>query len=112
MNIGYILSELRQQHKMSQKELAEKLGVSQAYVGQWENGTRTIPTEKVVELSEIYGVSTDYILNRPMKGAKGIDLKELLRNQNSMSYNGKELSEHDINTLSRVIGAYLEGDED
>ena len=56
------LCRLRKKSKLSQKELADKLGVSKSTVSYWENGD-TIPDAKAIySLSRIYGVPTDYIL--------------------------------------------------
>ena len=53
MILGYRLRELRKENKMSQEQLAEKLGVSRQSVSLWETG-KTQPTlEIVAELAEI-----------------------------------------------------------
>lgn len=55
------LIELRKNSKLSQKELAERIGVSKSTVSLWENGD-TIPDAKAIyRLSRVYGVPTDYI---------------------------------------------------
>lgn len=61
-----ILSEkimtLRKQNGWSQEELADKLGISRQSVSKWES-TASIPDlDKIIKLSEIFGVSTDYLL--------------------------------------------------
>lgn len=56
------LINLRKKAGMSQEELADKLGVSRQSVSKWE-GAQSIPDiSKVIELSNIFGVSTDYLL--------------------------------------------------
>ena len=45
-----------------QKNLAEYLNCSQVAYSRYELGTRDIPTEVLIALSEFYNVSTDYIL--------------------------------------------------
>lgn len=47
---------------MSQEELAEKLGVSRQSVSKWELGAAIPETDKIVLMSEIFGVSCDYLL--------------------------------------------------
>lgn len=108
MNTGQRIASLRQSRKLSQKDLSQILGVSQAYVGQWENGTRVVPTEKVIALAEFFNVSTDYLLGTVSNHDK-IDLKELLQ-ASSMSFGGKEISEENLKALTRVISAFLEED--
>ncbi|MDE6785294.1 MAG: helix-turn-helix domain-containing protein, partial [Ruminococcus sp.] len=54
--------ELRKKAGMSQDELAEKVNVSRQSVSKWE-GAQSIPDlSKILKLSEIFGVSTDYLL--------------------------------------------------
>ena len=53
---------LREDHDMTQKQLSELLHCSQQVYSNYELGQRDIPTDVLIKLSEIYGVSTDYIL--------------------------------------------------
>lgn len=53
---------LRKKSGMSQEELAEKMNVSRQAVSKWE-GAQSIPDlDKILQLSELYGVTTDYLL--------------------------------------------------
>lgn len=62
MLLGERLYELRTKNNMSQGALAEKLDVSRQTVSKWENNLSVPETEKILQLSEIFSVSTDYIL--------------------------------------------------
>ena len=54
--------DLRKKNGWSQEELAEKLGVSRQAVSKWE-GAQSVPDmARVLQLSELFGVSTDYLL--------------------------------------------------
>ena len=54
--------ENRKKNGWSQEELAEKLGVSRQSVSKWE-GAQSIPDMgRIIQLSELFGVSTDYLL--------------------------------------------------
>ena len=54
--------DLRKKAGWSQEELADKLGVSRQSVSKWE-GAQSIPDmNKILQLSELFGVSTDYLL--------------------------------------------------
>lgn len=53
---------LRTQKEMSQSGLAKVLGISRASVNAWEMGISVPSTQYIIELSEIFGVSTDYLL--------------------------------------------------
>lgn len=53
---------LRKRNGWSQEELAEKMKVSRQAVSKWE-GAQTIPDlEKILQLGELFGVTTDYLL--------------------------------------------------
>jgi transcriptional regulator with XRE-family HTH domain len=56
------ISELRRANQMSQEELAEKMDVSRQSVSKWESGNSIPDLNKIIKLSEIFGVSTDYLL--------------------------------------------------
>ena len=53
---------LRKQHNLSQEALSEKLGVSRQSVSKWETGEATPEVSKLLSLSELFGVTTDYLL--------------------------------------------------
>ena len=53
---------LRKKNGWSQEELANKMSVSRQAVSKWE-GAQTIPDlEKILQLSTLFGVTTDYLL--------------------------------------------------
>jgi len=54
--------DLRKKNGWSQEELAEKLGVSRQAVSKWE-GAQSVPDlEKILQMSRIFGVTTDYLV--------------------------------------------------
>ncbi|MGN1213189.1 MAG: helix-turn-helix domain-containing protein [Christensenellales bacterium] len=53
---------LRKQAKISQKELAEKIGVTQRSIGFWETGVNEPKASYIVALAKYFGVSADYLL--------------------------------------------------
>ena len=53
---------LRKQHGMSQEQLAEKLAVSRQSVSKWEQGLSIPDLDKIIKMSSLFGVSTDYLL--------------------------------------------------
>ncbi len=70
-----ILSEklltLRTRAGLSQEELAEKLNVSRQSVSKWESGSSIPGIDKILEISKIYGISTDYLLKDEMEELPG-----------------------------------------
>ena len=56
------LKELRQEKKLSQKQLAENIGVHYRTLQNWENGESQIKPEKAQQLADFFGVSVGYLL--------------------------------------------------
>ena len=56
------LRELREDHDLKQKDLAEYLHIRQNTYSQYENGQRQVPLEVLIALAKYYRTSTDYIL--------------------------------------------------
>lgn len=56
---------LREKGGMTQADLARKLGVTRSGVNAWEMGITTPSTQYVVELSLLFKVSTDFLLDMP-----------------------------------------------
>ena len=63
MMLGEKIHQLRKGRGMSQEELAGQLTVSRQAISKWELGESIPDTENVVQLSRIFGVSTDFLLN-------------------------------------------------
>jgi transcriptional regulator with XRE-family HTH domain len=62
MILGDKIAKLRKENSWSQEELAEKMNVSRQAVSKWE-GAQTVPDlEKILQLAELFGVTTDYLL--------------------------------------------------
>ena len=66
MNIADRIQYLRKTKGMSQEELADQIGVSRQAVSKWESEQSTPELGKIVIMSDLFEVTTDYIL-------KGID---------------------------------------
>jgi transcriptional regulator with XRE-family HTH domain len=62
--LGERIKELRKKHKMSRKELGERLGVSVSAIGMYEQGNREPDSAKLEMLCEIFGVTIDYLIGR------------------------------------------------
>lgn len=62
MNFAEKLCILRNQSGYSQEQLAEKMGVSRQAVSKWESGVTLPETEKIILLSDLFDVSTDFLL--------------------------------------------------
>lgn len=77
---------LREENKLTQADLAKKLGITRSGVNAWEMGISVPSTQYVVELANLFKVSTDYLL--------GI--------KSTVSINAEGLSEDDIRLLNTI----------
>lgn len=58
------LRSLREQHKISQKDFAEILGVSNVVLSRYENGERKPDYDMLIKIAEYFDVSVDYLLGK------------------------------------------------
>lgn len=63
-NFPVILSELRKEKGLSQKEAAMHLDISQALLSHYEKGIRECGQSFLLKVADFYGVTTDYLLGR------------------------------------------------
>ena len=56
------IRDLREDHDLTQKQMAKELNCSQQVYSNYELGQRDIPTDILIKLSNFYNVSVDYIL--------------------------------------------------
>lgn len=64
--MGYYkrIRDLREDHDLTQRQLAAKLGMTQTQYFRYEQGYRDIPSDVLIALADLYRTSTDYILGR------------------------------------------------
>ena len=62
--IGYYrrARDLREDHDLTQREIAAILGITQPQYFRYEQGYRDLPTDILIALAKLYETSTDYIL--------------------------------------------------
>lgn len=90
------IKHLREELNLSQAELAKRLGITRSSVNAWELGISVPSTQYIVELSELFKVSTDYLLcvdSTACVSVKGLSEEDVklvyslvshLRNKNNM----------------------------
>lgn len=61
------IRELREDHDMTQRQVAAYLNMAQPQYFRYEQGYRDIPTDMLIALADLYNTSTDYILGRTDK---------------------------------------------
>ena len=68
--------KFRKENGWSQEDFAEKLNVSRQAISRWENGTALPDAQNILQISEQFHVSTDYLLNEDYKSDRDIPVIE------------------------------------
>lgn len=76
--IGQFIKKIRQDNKLTQKELADKLGVTYQAVSKWENGKNVPDISIMKEISKMFNVDIDEILDGEKKTKKNSNLYGLI----------------------------------
>lgn len=84
MNLSTKIYELRKAKGMSQEKLAELVGVSRQSISKWESGETIPELERLVELSRIFEVTTDYLLKPDEMDELTIRTEKLEKRQNDL----------------------------
>ena len=78
MEFNRIITLLRKERGITQKQAAADLGISQAQLSHYEKGIRECGLEFVVQVADYYGVSCDYLLGRSAeRSGQTITVEEL-----------------------------------
>lgn len=64
MNISKRLRDLREDADLTQRDLAEMLGVPAQRVNEWEKGVHLPRLDALCQMADIFGVTLDYIAGR------------------------------------------------
>ena len=78
------IKQLRQNANMTQTEFAKKLGITRSSINAWEMGISVPSTQYVVELSNLFKVTTDYILG--IDKTNTINIDDLSEEQTKIIY--------------------------
>ena len=89
MSLGEKLKALRTAKKMSQKELAERIGIAKSVISFYESGDRFPSYDVLIKIARIFNVTTDYLLD--------------VERERTVNVSG--LSEEDIAAVTAVIDA-------
>ena len=101
-NFPNILKQLRVQASMTQKELAEKLHVSQNAVFNWENGKREPGLDMIEKIAKLFMVKPSYLLGYETEFIKPQNsLKYSLNNITLLKTNNQKL-ENVVRSFSRL----------
>ena len=98
-DIARVLTFLRKERNLSQKQAAQELGVSQALLSHYEKGIRQCGLDFVVKAAEYYHVSCDYLLGRT------VDREYTLTEQQQEHESKKQSAAQSVNR--RLLGSML-----
>ena len=82
MKLNEKIYQLRKQSAMSQDEVAEKINVSRQALSRWENGTAQPSADNIVEISKLFGVTTDFLLNNDYQNDEDIPVVKEVKKVN------------------------------
>lgn len=106
------LRSLREEKGYLQKFVADKIGVRSNTLSGYENGTRSPDPDMLIKLSELYNVTTDYLLGKSDNPNKTEEesFEEFINDPDLRRWH-KELpksDEEDLRRLKRIWEAYRE----
>ena len=84
MMIADKIKQLRTSRNMTQSDLAKKLNITRSSVNAWEMGLSTPSTAYLAELSQLFHVSTDYLLG--LSGNATLDISNLSEKEVKIVY--------------------------
>ena len=88
------IKRLREASHLTQTELAKKLNITRSSVNAWEMGISVPSTQSLVQLAQIFDMSTDYLL--------GLDVAFAIRTDG--------LSDNDIQLVHSIVQRLKNGD--
>ena len=109
------IKELAQKQGISLQKVAEDLGYSINYL--YTLKEKTPKSDRLQEIADYFNVSTDYLLGRTdnptiakddtIAGYTSDDLRKMA--ENAKTFDGKPLTEEDIDAIQNIIEIYLRG---
>ncbi|MDE5892106.1 MAG: helix-turn-helix transcriptional regulator, partial [Acetatifactor sp.] len=109
------IAYLRKQRDWSQEELADQLEISRQSVSKWESGASIPELDKIIGMSQIFGVSTDFLLkdeydtdviSKPGQSPEdvgGAASTDASSEENSYSGRGRSISLEEANTYLQTV---------
>lgn len=96
MTLGEKLKEIRKKFGLSQEQLAEIMNVSRQAITKWENDGGIPDVTNLQELSKVFGITVDYLLN----DENGLPALSMTKELDKNKYNGK------ISSYSIILKEY------
>ena len=101
------LKKLRKEGKLTQKDIATFLNISQPAYQQFESGKKKMNLETMEKLADYFNVSTDYLLGKT--DFPDIDLEVDIDNaiDNSVAYDGTPITDNDREIIKNFLKDYF-----
>ena len=96
---------LRKNNGWSQEEFAEKMYVSRQAISRWENGTALPDAQNVLQLSKLFHVTTDYLLNDDYESDGDIPVVQRAKQEKDDLISRKKML-HLISAIAFAIAAF------
>ena len=98
--------KLRKENRWSQEDLAERLNVSRQAISRWENGTALPDAQNVLQISKLFNVTTDYLLNDDYESDNDIPLVQVAAQETqAVFFKKKQL--HLVSAIAFTIAAFF-----
>lgn len=106
------LKELREERELTQKELAQSIGVAQSNVSRWEKDEMEPSAEIVVKLADFFQVSADYLLGRSDDlGVVIAPQSDLTREEQQLLKDFRALSRHSRELILGMVHSAAEKEQ-
>lgn len=92
--VGERLKRIRLEHNFTQKQIADYLGFKQGQIAKLESNERTLKSDSLIKLSNLYRCSPEYII---------LGIGEYSKTNLAFRSNEKKLSLEDIAEMNRII---------
>lgn len=110
---GKRLKDLRKRFGLSQQELADRIGCVNTLISMYEKGEKSPSEDNLIKMSNIFGVSTDYLLGLENKSCNDAYINKLVEELGSYSRVIKlskdsdispDMLEAQVKTLRKLLG--------
>ena len=105
MTLGGKIQQLRKTSNLTQEQVAEHLAVSRQSISKWELGESIPDTDKIIQLSRLFQVSTDYLLHDDINNDRDIPAVKTNSERLKKEYSIKTLFA--VTTGVSIIGLLL-----
>lgn len=101
------LKKLRKEEKLTQKDIATFLNISQPAYQQFESGKKKMNLETMEKLADYFNVSTDYLLGKTDFPELDLEVDIDTAIDNSVAYDGTPITDNDRTIIKDFLKEYF-----